>query len=208
MYDYYNAAQAYAQDAGETLGKQLLQYLGSSYSHKIHFIGHSLGTAVNAYAARTFLTKATGVKEAQFTALDRPHHIGIIPGCLIFPGCKGYNENFFGDIFHDLQSDPNRGLNLIIDNYYSKTGAGVGDTTTGLHVYNHPELKDPGKIADNVFYGESANDHSGVHQFYRWTMDPNGLYPGVCNAQTGELASLPSGLDASLNPCNRGWKWS
>ncbi len=35
---------------GEALGKALHEWLGSNYNQRIHFIGHSLGTIVNAYA--------------------------------------------------------------------------------------------------------------------------------------------------------------
>jgi hypothetical protein len=38
-------------DQGTKLGKALLNVLGPNYSRPIHFIGHSLGTLVNAYAA-------------------------------------------------------------------------------------------------------------------------------------------------------------
>jgi hypothetical protein len=210
----YNAAQAYAHDAGENLAKELLkpEYLGPSYNGKIHFIGHSLGSIVNAYAARAFLEKATNVKSAQFTALDRPDHVKTnISGCNAFPGCKGYGSDFFGETFRELQTKPGRDLNLVIDNYYSKAGGGLGDRTSGLNVYNHEELINPSAVGRAIFSSEGASgNHSGVQQWYRWTINPNGLYPlsTVCNSQTGELVGLPLNFDASLDPCNKGWKGS
>ncbi|TSC68000.1 MAG: hypothetical protein G01um101466_584, partial [Parcubacteria group bacterium Gr01-1014_66] len=39
------------------------------------------------------------------------------------------------------------GLNLRIDNYYSRGGAGVGDVANGP-VYNHPELINPNDLDD------------------------------------------------------------
>lgn len=212
--DFYKAAQAYVYDAGENLAKELLkpENLGPTYNGKIHFIGHSLGTIVNAYAARAFLEKATNVKSAQFTALDRPDHvITNIPFCWIPPVCKGYDENFFGEILQKIQTKPGRGLNLVIDNYYSREGAGVGDETNGLNVYNHEKLINPNDLDDSIFDDEGIdNNHSGVHQWYRWTINPNGLYDlfNVCHSQTGELLNLPLFFDESLDPCNKGWKWS
>ena len=38
-------------DQGQILGEKLLLALGANYSHRIQFIGHSLGTLVNGYAA-------------------------------------------------------------------------------------------------------------------------------------------------------------
>ncbi|MFH0995462.1 MAG: DUF1566 domain-containing protein [Pseudomonadota bacterium] len=211
--DTYNKAQTYVYTAGEKLAQILLSplYLGKRYNGKIHFIGHSLGTIVNAYAARAFLEKATNVKTAQFTALDRPDDVKEkIPGCRAFPGCEGYGEDFFGETFQDIQTKPGRDLTLIIDNYYSLEGAGVGDKTNGLNVYNH-RLINP-YVIDNVILGNEGidNNHSGVHQWYRWTMNPNGLYPSVdvCAHQTGELPKLPNGFDISLYPCNNGWMFT
>jgi hypothetical protein len=44
-------AAAQTPGQGIQLGQALLNTLGPSYSHPIHFVGHSLGTLVNAYAA-------------------------------------------------------------------------------------------------------------------------------------------------------------
>lgn len=44
---------------GEKLGQALAQSLGNSYGQPIHFIGHSLGTLVNA-AAANYLHENTG----------------------------------------------------------------------------------------------------------------------------------------------------
>jgi hypothetical protein len=209
----YNAAQGYVEDAGANLAKELLkpENLGPTFNGKIQFIGHSLGTIVNAYAARLFLEKATNVKEAQFTALDRPDHVGVILGCRLPPECKGYDENFFGSVLQGLQTNTARNIHLVIDNYFSKEGAGVGDVTNGMNVYNHPELIEPNDLDDRIFDDEEFdNNHSGVHQWYRWTMNPNALDDLflVCNTLTGELLNLDPFFDQSLDPCRKGWQWS
>ena len=68
----YRAAFPYTQDAGAVLADLLTESLGPGYQHPIHFIGHSLGAVVNAYAAQQFLTATSGVTRSQFTILDYP----------------------------------------------------------------------------------------------------------------------------------------
>lgn len=45
------AAMSRTRSQGEALGRALAEALGDSYTHTLHFIGHSLGTLVNATAA-------------------------------------------------------------------------------------------------------------------------------------------------------------
>lgn len=218
----YNQAQRHVKNAGSLLAKNLLTLLGEDYEAPIQFIGHSLGTAVNAYAARDFLATATMVKKAQFTALDRPDEIywpDAIPGCLLLfpPTCRNYNKDFFGAMFHELQNDPGRGIELIIDNYYSKDGPGfgVGNKTYGSNVYNHDDLVKPHKIDDLLISEGFPNNHSGVHQWYRWTISPHDPVGStgneVCSGETFTGGAFPYHFDdftASLNPCSMGWSWS
>src|SRR4029079_13388023 len=121
------------------------------------------------------------------------------------------------------------------DNYWSSTFSGVGDAMSCLtgakaRVYNHKRprhcpgcaasfaggLAHPHLIGDRYFR-DIDNDHSGVQQWYRWTMDPNGQVissrhdTNVCN---GNLFTSPlndSGspvFDGSVNPCEEGWNLS
>jgi putative serine esterase DUF676 len=211
----YKDGQRNVNDAGTRLAHILLSSLGTSYNKPIHFIGHSLGTAVNAYATRAFLNKATSATAVQFTALDRPHHIsgaGVsgtgIPGIsqreeTIF----GYDSNFFANVLPINQSN----INLRVDNYYAINGAGVGDVANGAVVYNHPELIEPNDLDRRIFGDEGVdNNHTGVNQWYRWTINPNGLDNlfRVCHSITGELLNLDPSFDPTLNPCNKGWSWS
>ena len=56
-WDWLDAAEGLAPpeggtpEQGEALGKALLAVLGGNYSQNVHFLGHSLGTIVNAFAA-------------------------------------------------------------------------------------------------------------------------------------------------------------
>jgi len=218
----YVAAFNQARDAGFQLANVLIKALGvdGTYSHKIHFIGHSLGTVVNTYAAEEFLKKEPNIQGAQFTALDRPDHINKIPHCssesaTVFkiPTCYGSNfrdlYGFDSDFFaaHLARFSPR----LKIDNYYSLTGEGVGDVANGP-TYNQ-SLDSPGDLGAllAVFGSDPGvfNDHSGVQQWYRWTIfphDPLPNGPSVCNGKT--FSRNLGAYNSSLNPCETGWAWS
>src|ERR1035441_11018286 len=58
------------QGQGVFLGKNLITALGSNYSQRIHFIGHSLGTLVNAAAANYVHTNGFSWSNTQMTLCD------------------------------------------------------------------------------------------------------------------------------------------
>lgn len=230
----YLAAQRNVIYAGARLARLLADDLGPGYARGIHFIGHSLGTAVNAHAARGLLDELPDVTRVQFTALDRPHHVmgvrsfgvpvrGICDLTAQQESISGYDANFFASV---LPSRP--GLDLRLDNYFSLTGAGVGDEANGAFVYNHrPSVDDPNvalplvepnDVGGRYFEEENAivvinNNHSGVQQWYRWTIDPNAeaftrenLFNGPnC---VGFFWERPPFFDPSLDPCDAGWRWA
>jgi pimeloyl-ACP methyl ester carboxylesterase len=239
----YIQARRHVFDAGRRLGKQLIEDLGSDYSRKIHFVGHSLGTAVNAYAVRYFLDNLT--EEArnnvtiQMTILDYPNRIskiGVLPAVIgLWPDLSreeqkqwGFDEYFFADVLPELD-DPNKKDRLYVDNYFAAkttpldtkiSSAGVGTAISGKNVYNHLKdsgLYDPNDVGQHLFWGENFlenfNDHSGVHQWYRWTMwpDQNEYLRGnqfVCSNGVWTKPLLLKLLDNSLNPCNTGFAHS
>lgn len=224
----YRRARPHVYDAGERLAERLLEELRPGYKQSIHFIGHSLGTAVNAYAARRLFQQATGITQAQFTILDYPNDpdFTILRGGRIEKSLV-FDRNFFGTVFSGLRAN----ITLRIDNYYTLTGGGAGNIANGP-IYNHQTpggqgLVDPGKhVGDRWFDDEGTlsvnNDHSGVHQWYRWTIDPTDPFPSttfpnlnqtgvdsVCNGDTFvENLRILLGFDVSLNPCQKGWYWS
>ncbi|MDC1205470.1 hypothetical protein N8083_01325 [Candidatus Pacebacteria bacterium] len=214
--DAYLAAQRNTPEAGARLARILSEELGTNYNQPIHFIGHSLGTAVNAYATHHIADIFENVSKLQFTALDRPHHIsgvgvsgGGIPGISLDDEEKfGYDDTFFASLL-PMNRD---GLDLRIDNYYAINGAGVGERAEGQRVYNHPELIEPNDIDDNIIENEGvSNNHSGVHQWYRWTMRSNDPFPAgatVCDGSEFAEDRQPSGFSDTLNPCQKGWYWS
>lgn len=220
----YKRARQNVYFAAQQLAKQLYDELGPNYDKRIHFIGHSLGTAVNAYAADIFLKKALNVTEAQVTILDHPNRISKILGFSNseVEGPDIDNLNFDEIFFAKVLPFNRSGLNLYVDNYHAdikdttKVGsAGVGTDITG-DVFNR-ELSDPHEVGDKILEHEGVdNDHSGVQQWYRWTIRPNDgeNFQGssVCpESNDYKWNDLPSGINESLNPCPEkrgGWRES
>jgi len=206
--DGYVAAQRNTVNAGTRLAQLLLGSLGANYQQPVHFIGHSLGTAVNAYAVNALTQQASQIPQIQFTALDRPDRVGIICGLTerdeaIF----GFDRDFFSRVL------PMDHPGLIVDNYFALDGAGVGDVATGTMVYNHlppTGLIDSNRIDDVIFGDEGFdNSHSGVQQWYRWTMNPVNPIPDGTTVCNGDLFETPPpGFGPSLDPCEEGWFWS
>ena len=64
------AATLATQGQGYALGENLTNALGANYSQRIHFIGHSLGTLVNARAANFIHTNGFAWANTQMTLLD------------------------------------------------------------------------------------------------------------------------------------------
>jgi len=188
----YGAAFPYTQDAGAVLADLLTESLGPGYQHPIHFIGHELGAVVNAYAAQQFLTATSGVTRSQFTILD---YSSRTPGSTADP----IPADFFATLLQDLQG-------LRIENFYSLDPSALGNVTEGP-IDDHPKLQHPSDVGGLIFPAEpAASDHAGVQQWYRWTMNPNGL-TGTTFCEGGTFNKPPS-FSASLDPCQGGWQGS
>ena len=222
----YVRAWEYTDDAGRQLAAKLVKTLGSNYEKSIQFVGHSLGSAVCGRAAVEFLKSEPKVNKLQLTVLDRPDHVHKLLHDHPYPNFEtrfGFPEDYFPSL---LATAMRSGLDLRLDNYWSTTGTGVGDSTSclaGVKVYNHRKpagLRDPGDVGNRYFRHESIGgfdiDHSGVHQWYRWTGDANGIATGkgdsaVCSGTTFTSPRNLLGFDvfdASLSPCEAGWNAS
>ena len=126
---------------GEDLAYYLLNQPGLSADQPIHFIGHSLGTLVNAHAAN-ILAKNNRTK-LQVTLLDHP----LAP-------LERSDTRFF-------QNTLTPGTAFIwVENYYGDQRSPVGDLlpAVGVPVEGAYNLQVPG-------------DHSGVHEWYRRSID-------------------------------------
>lgn len=200
----YQEARLYTDDAGAALAKYLVEKLGKSYNKNIHFIGHSLGTIVNAHAARLYLDVAPSVPQAQVTILDYParsERFGI--------GGPAIPHDFFATLLQQIQNK----TNLKIDNYYSTNFSAFGETAEG-RIYNHPNLVDPNEVGDEIFPQENdggvfAKNHTGVQQWYRWTMNPEGFNGNnYCDNRNPAGFNTPQGMSNTLDPCQAAWYWS
>ncbi|CAK8712589.1 hypothetical protein GMJAKD_01850 [Candidatus Electrothrix aarhusensis] len=253
----YIKARRHVFDAGTRLGKQLIKDLGGDYSGKIHFVGHSLGTAVNAYAVRHFLDNNTAAT-VQMTILDHPNRISRI-GLLDDMSDEeekqwGFDHDFFASVLPEINK-PEFSNRLYVDNYFAEgtfdeiklETAGVGTSISGKNVYNHlsPIHQKPGMVGTGLnapkgvgellFWKEGVfifkpvyspvppnvtwesdrffNDHSGVHQWYRWTMWPDRTEylrenQFVCSNGVWDDKVDGTPHHSSLNPCNTGFAHS
>ena len=135
--------------AGRVLGKQLYD-LGAGALKDIQFIGHSLGTLVNAYAADYLIKR--GITIDQFTILDRPFGnsgAGLIPGGAIDVGISNLDQKIFQQL---LPKDKV----TWVDNYF-----GTGTTAAGAAFMGDTK-------AQNVTL--AGLGHSDVHHWYQCTI--------------------------------------
>ncbi|MGH8610431.1 MAG: hypothetical protein ACREX9_24415, partial [Gammaproteobacteria bacterium] len=193
----YSMAFPYTQEAGKVLADLLIERLSPGYAQPIHFIGHSLGAVVNAHAAREFLAATPGVRRSQLTILDYPSRT---PGGTT--DAPAIRADFFATLLQDLRDSHG----LRIENFYSRDPSALGNVTEGP-ISDHPKLRHPSDVGGLIFPAEPpASDHAGVQQWYRWTMNPNGL-TGTSYCEGGTFNEPPS-FSASLDPCQRGWRGS
>ena len=158
--------------------------------------------------------------------LDRPDNVGKIPGDAVddsdFSRAYGFHEDFFiAALTSGLAANAN--TRVWVDNYYTYSGlAGVGDLahgTTSTAVFNR-ELRNPSDVDTYVLSSSEGvvnNDHSGVNQWYRWSMLPDngdafrhyGFYycpsGGPFRPFVRDLLDREQHLDQSLDPCGKGW---
>jgi hypothetical protein len=215
----YVEARAQAFQAGVQLASGLRQRLGGSYSQPLHFVGHSLGTVVDAVAALYALPEFPLVTKVQFTVLDHPSRVWKIPPeyawdflrAPTFSSTYGFKDDFFARVLALAARDRTAPVDIQLDNYFSHDGVAVGERlrgTAGVNVYNHVALEDPG-VVDRLFgprlsWGEGPfdNDHTGVHQWYRWTIKPD--LDGYLRCPVWDPGILDPDFffDESLNPCD------
>jgi Lipase/PEP-CTERM motif len=121
----------------------------------IQFIGHSLGTHVNAYAANNLTTG--GLIIDQFTILDRPFGQGIRPDFIAFPVGGDVDQQLFRTLLP-------QGSVKFVDNYFGNDRQlptpATGASFEGLAVAFNRE-----------YWGA---DHTGVHENYANTIGERG----------------------------------
>lgn len=208
----YTKARNATSNAGMHLSKALLEELGTTYNEKLHFIGHSLGTIVSTYAIKNYISENSSITNIQFTSLDRPDRVTAILGISDEEEkTLGFNEDFF--YLNIFKNKTRNDLNILLDNYYSFSGlGGVGDIAstgdTKTKILNQ-ELTSPNDVDTELNIEEGIqNDHSGVHQWYRWTMNPNNFPTKMKDYCDGFKFDKPFFMARDLSPCETGWKSS
>jgi probable HAF family extracellular repeat protein len=152
--DFYSAL-ARVKSQGEQLGRSLLG-LGEAALEHIQFIGHSLGTLVNAYAVE-FLAKM-GINVDQFTILDAPFRAPAPIDESIFQNTLPKDlvtwvENYYGNDF------------IVAFPYPIVIPLAFGDPFDEAQAYN--------QVIDGA-------DHTEVHEWYQCTINAS-----LCNGQPG-----------------------
>lgn len=98
-------AKSFIDSAGIALANELKVKLGAVYTQQIHFIGHSYGTLVNAYAASALEKQSAVYDVRQFTLVDAPFKALGGPLVTISPqqfysllptGSVQYVDNYYG----------------------------------------------------------------------------------------------------------------
>jgi probable HAF family extracellular repeat protein len=162
-------ANAGTVQAGNQLAEQLYAVLSQS-TQGIQFIGHSLGTYVNAYAANELANR--GITIQQFTILDRPLGNGNYLEGLISPPAGDFDSWLF-------QKYLPKDKVIWVDNYYGNSQSSIPPATGSSF---------GGKAVafDHLYIGAG---HSDVHDLYAATISAN----SACSDQGGFGCSIIGG---------------
>jgi len=190
---------------GPKLGQELLTRLGSGYSQRLHFIGHSLGTIVNRYACdfvHAQMPRASSNPASYWNSLQTQPHITLLDEAEVasVAGTRVINSTKVASKLAGTQSGiavgvaaayldwkgPVPASAIWVDNYISLVGVQHADA---VNVCLLKQIKDYnlGDPAASVIFA-----HSYAHLFYRQTVVPTGTPPAVGFALSHEKSvNLP-----------------
>ncbi len=142
-------AKASVSSNGSALAQRLVQELGADYKNEIHFIGHSLGTIVNAAAVDALTDGPYNWNIGQFTILDAPLKLPLID----------YPKDYFRRVL------PENAVNYV-DNYYGTSSLAVGADICGNTdcAYNRPLDRSHSGVRE--YYGETIANPSIQDGFF------------------------------------------
>ena len=221
--DFFHLTDIAAKTPGEgkALGTNLVAALGANYSQRIHFIGHSLGTMVNAAAANYVHSNGFSWTNTQMTLCDDAEIAWGIGANGGWQFTTTLPQSLFRLIPNTSTSQPYWGQALPnqfawADNYISAVGLLHTNAANAILSYTYPSI-----VGDiNILMGEFNNFHSYAHFFYEDTIEPgifnnggqtNATYLGFINSwEGGGSASRqatntffyqdPNGLELNLAP--------
>ncbi len=217
-WDWREAAKGKLPPVGNTpgqglaLGRALQATLGNNYTQQIHFIGHSLGTLVNARAANYLhgdqvdqvppMTPGWSAENTQMTLLDEAEIASIMGEAFVY-ACfnRGLAQptSSFGaglvDISQTVNISPIPRHYGWIDNYISAVG------------FQHEEAvnvclqKETAKFSASDWLGSATTMHNDVEDWYRETVpDPSVSAMGFVNSFERLLLAPQPTFPPDYNP--------
>lgn len=192
-----SVATQFTLGEGYKLGTDLGVALGANYSQRIHFIGHSLGTLVNAAAADYLHGHGFSWTNTQMTLCDEAE---------IAWGTTSQNEalaTLFALLDNSSTSQPfwNRPLPRQFnwaDNYISACGLLHPEAANAILTWEFPTSFPNFEMLKTEFF----IFHDFAHYFYEDTIEPsifntggqtNATYMGfICSFEGGGIASRPA----------------
>ena len=188
---------------GQALGADLVAALGANYSQRIHFIGHSLGTLVNAAGANYVHSHGFSWANTQLTLCDEAEIASGVGANGLWQFTTTLPETAARLIQNTSTTEPYWGQALPnqfswADNYISACGLLHPEAANAILNYTYP---DP--VGDmNTFLQEFYNFHDYAHYFYEDTIEPgifntggqiNATYMGfICSFEGGGIAQRPA----------------
>lgn len=192
-------AESRTPNEGAALGRALATALGSNYNQPIQFIGHSLGTLVDARAAEVFRTLVTGSSAAttQITLLDEAEvaNLPIVGGT----GNSVWNRSIPNVGLPGKPSDPIAGR---IDNYISTFANIHTEAATNVILQKSP-LQDFAYLFHHYpigWYQETVDNPTTAQAGYQYSIvNPSSVAPtpGSYFSQTERTTFGP---DLALTP--------
>lgn len=195
---------------GKKLGEELLLRLGSGYSQRLHFIGHSLGTIVNRYACDYMhgtMPRNSGNPASPCDKLLTQPHVTLMDDAAVasVAGSNVITSAALGAKVAALGGAVTAGATALIKDWKSPVPSSARwiDNYISLVGLQRDEAVNVCLLAPKWSYnlsdpvGSLLYAHSYAHQFYRSTAYPNisGVPPTVGFARSYEKALTfpPSG---------------
>lgn len=171
-------AAAAVADQGKQLAKKLVELahdFGEGILDDLHFVGHSLGTLVNAYAVNDLTS--SGKTIAQFTILDRPFGNGG-GADILFDSASTTDISVAG---FDLDGPMFRTLLPIgavkfVDNYY-----GDASVIASLLLRHAPPTGAPLYLTNALNQLIPGADHNTIHDWYQCSVMEFNLSESLCS---------------------------
>src|SRR5665213_1480764 len=202
-WQHLTAIAAKTPGEGIALGTNLVAALGVNYTQRIHFIGHSMGTLVNAAAANYVHSHGFSWTNTQMTLCDDAE----IAWGIGANGLWQFTTTLPGTLVRLIQNasttEPYWGQTLPnqfawADNYISAVGLLHPEAANAILNFTYPA-----PVGDrSTFFQEFDNFHDYSHYFYEDTIEPgifntggqiNPTYMGfICSWEGGGAGGRPA----------------